>query len=78
MLSDISATDNTLQQTPGAYMQFSTAAMVPTNANAMGWVHGPLRVSLSATTIYYLVAYATFTVTATINAYGNIRARRVR
>lgn len=57
-------------------VQDSTAAFVP-GANDDSVVIPPIRVSLSGTTTTFLVAKATFSI-STLNAYGQIRARRVR
>lgn len=76
-IGDISTTNDTLTQSLGGYYTYQTSADVPTDTNDLGWSHGPLRVSLSGTTTYYLVAFSQFTV-STNSAYGIIRARRVR
>lgn len=71
----ISATSATLDTTIGQYFEFRNSAGI-TDFMFYPTV-GPLRVSLSGSTTYYLVAQATFT-TSTYGANGFIRARRVR
>jgi hypothetical protein len=60
----------------GSDARLFTAANVPGAASLM--LAAPItRYSLAATTTIYLIAYGTFTV-STLQAYGFIRARRVR
>lgn len=70
---------NTTSATIGAqdtYLQDSFAAEVP-GANQTGRVLPTVRWSLASTTTIFLVVFAIFTV-STLNAWGTIRARRVR
>jgi hypothetical protein len=73
----ISLVTNTVDQTVGRNMQINQNANVPGNAPSHQFAVGPVRLSLSATTTVYLVANSNFTV-GTFNAYGLLRARRVR
>lgn len=79
----ISLTSATLATQPGGSglgtdpnSSFSTPAQVPT-ALPFTMEIAPVRVSIAATTTVFLVTQATFTV-AGLQAYGTIRARRVR
>lgn len=56
---------------------FEQVAAVPLATVDMGWVIPTFRYSLSATTVIYLTSQANFTLN-TAQAYGTIRARRVR
>jgi hypothetical protein len=77
LASSLSATTATMDNTTlGAATRHAGAAFVP-GAAVMTYPIGPLRVSLAATTTYYLVASANFTV-STLTGHGIIRARRVR
>lgn len=60
---------------PEALDVWNQAANVP--AADVSVPIGPVRVSVAANTVIHLVASATFTVAA-MNAYGTIRARRMR
>jgi hypothetical protein len=72
----INTVSNTLPaQSPGLYFQFRNSAGL-TDFVYMPTV-GPLRVNISATTTYYGVAQATFTV-STFSCQGLLRARRIR
>ncbi len=59
----------------GSMSQFGTAANVM--ANDFVQIVGPVRISLSATTNYFLVGDDTFTV-STNKTYGTLRCRRMR
>lgn len=59
----------------GTMKQFATAANVMANDNTQ--IVGPVRVSISATTNYFLVGDDTFTV-STNKTYGTLRCRRMR
>jgi hypothetical protein len=73
-MSTTSATNN---GTVGFFFQTFNAAFVP-GANVQGGnAIGPARVSLSATTTYFLVIQANWTVAAP-SGFGIIRARRMR
>jgi hypothetical protein len=65
--------------TPGTFAIIGTAGQTVFNTGTGGFsmVIGPLRVSLSTTTTYYLNARADFT-TSTSSAFGLLAARRVR
>lgn len=76
LMTSISATSNTLDNTVGKLARFVTPAIVP-GAEFNTQPVGPFRVSLSATTTIYLVVRGTFTV-STLTAFGFIRARRMR
>ncbi len=71
-------TTGTLNQNPGQFSQqgYSNFALFGASA-AVTCDFGPYRVSLSATTTYYMVALADFT-TSTAAVFGHFRARRVR
>lgn len=71
----ISATSATMAGTIGQYFLDRTSARVPTDFFG-GESVGPLRVNISTTTTYYLVARAIFTV-STMTATGKLRARRI-
>ena len=71
----ISATSATHTGTIGQYFLDRTAARVPGDFFG-GESVGPLRVNVSTTTTYYLVARAIFTV-STMTATGKLRARRI-
>ena len=77
-LSSISLVSATLNNTQGQYFvwRFGAAGLVP-QAEFGGNTIGPVRMSLASTTTVYLVARADFTV-STSNAYGALKARRVR
>jgi hypothetical protein len=76
LASSLSTTTATMDNTTlGAATRHACAAFVP-GSNIMTYPIGPLRVSLAATTTYYLVASAIFTV-STLSVHGIIRARRV-
>lgn len=76
LLTSISATNNTLDLTPGRFTAFSTPAQVPGNVTFS--LNGPIsRISLASTTTIYLVVQASFTV-STMTAYGFIHGRRMR
>lgn len=57
--------------------QVKSAAVVPGATDTPIMDTPTVRVNISATTTYYLIADATFTVD-TLSAYGYLRARRVR
>jgi hypothetical protein len=57
--------------------QSKTAAVVPGATDTPIADTPTVRINISATTTYYLIADATFTVD-TLSAYGYLRARRVR
>lgn len=78
IFGSISATSTVHDTTPGQFFigRFGSSGLVPGNPIG-GDTIGPLRVSLSGTTTYYLTASSAFTV-STNAAYGTIRARRVR
>lgn len=78
LFSSIAVTTNTLDTTSGAFdaTSYGTGQVPGTTPNPAAHV-GPIRLSLSATTTYYLVANAQFSV-STLTAYGYIKARRVR
>jgi hypothetical protein len=61
----------------GGWVNSQFASVTPNTATFGGYTAGPLRVSLSGTTTYFLVTQATFA-TSTCSAYGIIQARRVR
>ena len=71
-----STTSATFQIVPGRTSQSQFAAVVP-NTIPITSAFGPYRFSLSGSQTVFLVAFATFTVSSA-NAYGTIRARRVR
>lgn len=73
----LSLTTNTLDVTPGRFVELGTPAQVPTNTVVSGIGVPPYRFSLSGTTSIFLIAQGTFTV-STMSAYGIIRARRAR
>ena len=72
----ISATDNTQATSPNGGAYFRGEIAYPATSTQICPV-GTLRVNISSTTTYYLVATATFTV-STLTAYGAIFARRRR
>ena len=76
--STLSLTTNVVDQTVGRENMMSMAATVPGALSpAFQFPVGPVRMSLSGTTSVFLVAQASFTV-STLNAFGIIRARRIR
>jgi hypothetical protein len=77
ILSSISATTNTLDTTAGNAAYNNQGGATPFAFNSLSNSIPPLRVSLSSTTTYYLVAQASFG-TSTCSGYGIIRARRMR
>ncbi|HVY88846.1 MAG TPA: DUF2793 domain-containing protein [Hyphomonadaceae bacterium] len=80
LFANISQVSATLDATPGAYADFTTAAMVPGAGVSGGLITlavPPYRVSLASTTTIYAVALANFTV-STCAVYGRLAARRVR
>lgn len=76
MAASISPTISGYNQTPGNFNQLSYPGSVLGNVYA-GVSVGPSRISLSATTTYYCVVNAGFTV-STMSVWGILRARRVR
>jgi len=72
-INTVSATIPTLPA-GGGYSKFSTPA---TAGIATGVCVGPVRISVSSTTVVYLTTQAQFA-TSTLKAYGFIGARRVR
>jgi hypothetical protein len=76
LTASISATNNTQATSPngGAYAQINTA-FTASGINLL--TLSPIRINISATTTYYLVATATFTV-STMTGYGALVARRFR
>jgi hypothetical protein len=76
--SSISAADNTLDVTPGSCGTVNYGSgVVLGSSSSFSTASGPVRISLSGNATYYLIAFATFTV-STASAWGTIRARRVR
>src|SRR6185437_2731836 len=76
--STISLVTNVVDQLVGRENMMSMAATVPGALSpAFQFPVGPVRMSLSGTTSVFLVAQASFTV-STLNAFGIIRARRIR
>lgn len=74
--ASISTTSATLDGTPGRFSNtIVTGGTTPGNVLTESII--PTRMSLSANTTVYLIAYSTFTV-STNSAFGIIRARRVR
>lgn len=71
-----SVTDSASFVSNSAHQIISSAAQVPGNV-ATSCRAGPVRISISGTTTYYLVAFSTFTV-STMSAYGHMSARRAR
>lgn len=71
-----SVTDSASFVNNSAHQIISSAAQVPGNV-ATSCRAGPVRISISGTTTYYLVAFSTFTV-STMSAYGHMSARRAR
>lgn len=77
MYSSYSLISNTLDTTNG---RVATEIFNPASVPGGSTYHNPLktcRFSLAVTTTIYLIAYGVFTV-STLNAFGNISARRVR
>lgn len=72
----ISATDNALATSPGDGGMFTMTASFATGTGCTIPV-GKARVSLAATTTYYLVANSVFAI-STMGGYGILAARRVR
>lgn len=78
MISSISPTSATLVTTPGSIsvVTYGATGIVP-GANNNTVSVGPTRVSVSATTPYFLVGLSLFT-TSTTSVFGIITARRKR
>lgn len=76
LTTSVSQTTDTLGVVAGEYDDLNRPAFVPGNETNTQ-VIGPIRVTLTATTIIYYVARAVFTVSTT-QAFGIISARRVR
>jgi hypothetical protein len=76
LTASISATNNTQATSPnsGAFAQIATAF---TAASTNVLTLAPIRINISTSTTYYLVATATFTV-STLTGYGALVARRFR
>jgi hypothetical protein len=72
----LSTTTATLP-TQDAQFDFETPAAVPTAAKDESWITPFQRINVSSTTTVFLTTQATFSAAA-LNAYGTIRARRVR
>lgn len=77
LIASISATDNTQASADSVGGYASIGAVYTSGGATMSATPIPIRVSLAATTTYYLVATGTFSV-STCTAYGTIRARRLR
>lgn len=73
----ISLVTNTVDLTVGRNTQISQAANVSGSATSHSLPIGPVRFSLSVTTVIFLIADANFTV-GTMAGFGIIRARRAR
>jgi hypothetical protein len=80
-IANVNATVNTSTNTfnfaNGFFSSFTFPAFVPGNFVSHTISVGPIRVSLSGSATYFLIAQASFTV-STCTAFGNIQARRVR
>lgn len=77
LVASISATTNTAAS-PDAVGGYANSSAAYTSTGVVNSVTIPaIRISLAATTTYYLVATATFGV-STCTGYGTIRARRLR
>jgi hypothetical protein len=74
MQATISLTNNTLNQTEGKWITFTTTAAA-SGATDYGFAIPPSQLLLSSTTTVYLTVYSSFTV-AGMTAWGNINARR--
>lgn len=77
LVASFSATDNTQASVDSIGGWASIGAVYTSGGATMSATPAPLRVSLAATTTYYLVGTGTFSV-STCTAYGPIRARRPR
>ncbi len=74
----INTTTNSIAGVPlGGWYSINCASVTPNSTIFGGGTAGPIRVSLSGNTTYFLVAQMTFG-TSTSNAYGTLQARRVR
>jgi len=76
MACGISATSATLPAAGSGLLQRTQAALVPTAIPQCFFVP-TVRIAIAATTTYYLVAQAAFTV-STLTAFGTLNANRVR
>jgi hypothetical protein len=77
ILMSLSTTDNTADTAPSSFSARASSAFVPGNDAIMSLAVPSKRVSISASTTVYLVAYSLFTL-GTMKAYGVIQARRCR
>jgi hypothetical protein len=79
----VQASFNTVSATMGTDLaaltifRYGASGLVIGTDNDVSFVVGPTRVSISATTTYYFVAVAAFSVGA-LGAYGKVIARRAR
>lgn len=73
----ISTTTNVSDTTSGRWSQLLFASFAPGNGTVMSQVIPTVRINVSSTTTYYLVAAATFA-TSTLTGFGAISARRRR
>ena len=73
----VSTTSATLPTPPGFGMTFMRATFAMSGTSNNGFLVGPTRFSLAATTTVYLSCFTGFSAD-TLAAYGMIRARRVR
>jgi len=78
VISSVSSTANTLDlSTLGAAYINRFSTFTSAGLGMGGFTNGPVRASLSGTTVYHLVNQSSFA-TSTATGYGGIRARRVR
>jgi hypothetical protein len=76
LLTSLSATDNGIDTTPGFWFNEFTAALVPGAGNHQHRPVGPVVVTVTVNTPYYLIAMAAFTVDV-LTACGEITAVRI-
>lgn len=76
-IGSISTVTNATNLTPGNFSEDALGGTAFDSTNPKAHGIGPVQASLTATTTYYLVSQAGFTV-STCSGYGIIRARRMR